>query len=126
MTNNRGLVTLLAALGGILIIIGAFLGFFLSFLPNGYGPDYSTVGLFVVAVLAFIFGVVILIFSGYTHFQGVGRGLGGALAFLVLGILTWAIAGRLLLVAVGAFFTVVAGLVLLILLLARESNTSRS
>lgn len=122
---SRSLVTFLAALGGVLIILGAFLGFFLTFLPNGYGPEYAGIGLFVMAALAIIFGLTILVFSGYTHFQGVGEGWAGALAFIILGILSWAIAGAWLIVAIGALLTAAAGLLLMITILARGPNSRR-
>lgn len=106
---------MLAALGGILIVIGGFLGFFLSVLSNGYAPHYNLGTSFVVATAAVLLGIVILIFSGFTRYRGAGQGMVAALAFLILGAITWFVAGGWLLVVLGAFLTILAGLILVIL-----------
>jgi len=120
--SNRSTIALLAAIGGILIIVGGILGFFLSFGPYGYRPNLGTIDLIVLAILAVIFGILILMFSGYTHYQGLGQGLSGGIAFIVLGIITWAIAGAWLLVVLGSALTLIAGLVLVIMVLMRGPN----
>ena len=116
---KRGWAALLAAIGGILIIIGGILGFFLSFAPNGYGPNVALLNSLGLAVLAIIFGIIILIFSGYTHFAGHSRGWVGGLSFIILGILTWVVAGAWTLVLIGSILTIIAGLVVVIMLLVR-------
>ncbi len=125
---QRSLVTLLAALGGVLIIIGGILGFFLSFAPYGvgvcgYGPHYcGSAYALVIAVLAVIFGLVILVYSGFTHYRGAERNLTGGVVMVVLGIIPWIIAGGWLLVAVGSFLVVVAGLILLAQILLGDTH----
>ena len=114
---QRSLVTVLAALGGILVILGGILGFLLSLGPRGYGPgypgDYGALSALIFGVLAVIFGLMILVYSGYTHLRGAERNLTGGIILVVLGAVTWIIVGGWLLVAVGSFLAVVAGLVLL-------------
>jgi len=120
---QRSLVTVLAALGGILVVLGGILGFLLSFGPGGYGPRfYGTIDALVLGTLAVIFGLVILVFSGYTHLRSVERSGTGSIVLIVLGILTWAIVGQWFLVAAGAFLTVVAGLVLLVQVVTSDSH----
>jgi hypothetical protein len=119
---QRSLVTFLAAFGGILVILGGILGFLLSLGPHGFGGRFDDgAGALLLGIAAVILGLVILVFSGYTHFSGVERSLTGGLILLVLGIVTWAIVGDWILVAVGSFLTVMAGL-----LLAAESLWSDS
>ena len=99
-----------------MVILGGFLGFLLSFAPYGvgYGPhSYGTLNALVFGVLAVIFGLIILVYSGFTHLRGAERNLTGGLVLVILGAVTWIIAGGWILVAVGSFLTVVAGLVLL-------------
>jgi multisubunit Na+/H+ antiporter MnhG subunit len=111
---QRSLVTLLAALGGILVILGGILGFLLSLGPRGYGPMYyGTAYAAVFGALAVIMGAIILVYSGFTHLRGAERNLTGGVVLIVLGIVTWMVVGNWILVAVGSFLTVVAGLVLL-------------
>jgi amino acid transporter len=116
---QRSLVTLLAALGGILVILGGILGFFLSFAPYGvgvcgYGQHYcGSAYVVVIAALAVLFGLVILVYSGFTHLRGAERSLTGGVVLVILGIIPWVIAGGWLLVALGSFLTVLAGLILL-------------
>ncbi|MGP8075565.1 MAG: hypothetical protein ACLP8Y_02355 [Thermoplasmata archaeon] len=119
---QRSLITLVAALGGILVILGGILGFILSigpygYSPYGYGPHYyaSSYAL-VLGVLAVIFGLVILVYSGFTHLRAAERNMTGGVVLVVLGLVTWVIAGGWLLVALGSFLTIMAGLVLLALI----------
>jgi len=117
---QRSLVTFLAALGGILVILGGIVGFLLRYGVYGYGPRYGAVDIAVMGVLAVIFGLAILVFSGYTHVQSAEQGLTGGVILMVLGAVTWAIAGAWLLVALGAFLTIVAGLVMVVLVALHE------
>jgi hypothetical protein len=124
---QRSLVTFLAAFGGLLVILGGILGLLLSYGPYGYGPygygfRYGMVDIAVLAALAIIFGLGILVYSGITHFRSADRSLTGGLVLMVLGIVTWVIAGFWLLVAVGSFLTIVAGLVLVALVLLHEPS----
>ncbi len=123
---QRSWVGVLAALGGILIVVGGFLGFFLSILPSGYDSHYSLGTSLAVAIVAVLLGIAILIFSGYTRYRGMGQGMAGAIAFLVLGAITWVIAGGWLLVVIGSFLTVLAGLILLVVILRRGPNERSS
>ena len=110
---RRSLVTLLAALGGILVILGGLVGFLLSLGPEGSGPGFEgAFGALVMGVVAVALGLVILVFSGYTHFRGVDRNLTGGLILFVLGVVTWVAVGDWALVALGSFLTVLAGLAL--------------
>jgi len=123
---QRSLVTVLAAMGGILVILGGILGFLLSFGPRGYGPGYpgyyGSVDALVFGVLAVIFGFMILAYSGYTHLRGAERNLTGGVVLIVLGAVTWIVVGGWLLVAVGSFLAVVAGLVLLAQVLTADAR----
>jgi len=104
----------LAALGGILVILGGILGFLLSLGPRGFGPAYyGPVYAGVFGALAVILGAVILVYSGFTHIRGAERNLTGGVVLVVLGVVTWIVVGYWVLVAVGSFLAVVAGLVLL-------------
>ncbi|MCI4346994.1 MAG: hypothetical protein L3J97_00025 [Thermoplasmata archaeon] len=108
------MVTILAALGGLLVILGGILGFLLSFGPDGAGPRLEgTLGALVFGVLAVIFGLIILAYSGFTHYRGVQRNVTGGFVLVVLGVLTWIVVGQWVLVAAGSFLTVMAGLVIL-------------
>ncbi|HKN07860.1 MAG TPA: hypothetical protein VJ021_09770 [Thermoplasmata archaeon] len=119
---QRSLVTFLAAFGGILVMIGGILGFLLIFDPYGYGPRFGMANIVVLAALAVIAGLVILVYSGVTHLQGAERNLTGGVILMVLGIVTWAIAGAWLLVAIGSFLTVMAGLIILLLAILHDSH----
>jgi hypothetical protein len=126
---QRSIVTVLAGLGGVLVILGGILGFLLSIGPSGYGPRYDgTVGALALGLIAIVLGFLILVFSGFTHYQGVDRSVTGGLVLLILGIVTWVIVGGWILIAVGSFLTVVAGLVLVleVLLAAPRGRGSSS
>jgi hypothetical protein len=129
---QRSLVTILAAIGGVLVICGGILGFLLSFGPRGFGPDYAGDGgafnALVFGVIAVILGLAILVYSGYTHLRGAERNLTGGVVMVVLGAVTWMVVGGWLLVAVGSFLAVVAGLLLLaqILLADPRFRTTQS
>jgi len=111
---QKSLVTVLAALGGTLVILGGILGFLLSFGPRGFGPAYyGSVNAVVFGALAVVLGIVILVYSGFTHLRGAERNLTGGVVLVVLGVVTWMVVGSWVLVAVGSFLAVVAGLVLL-------------
>ena len=111
---QRSLVTLLASLGGILVILGGILGALLSGAPFRYQmPFYGMWSAVVLGVLAIIFGLIILAYSGATHFSGVQRNLAGGVILVVLGVITWVVVGAWLLVAIGSFLTIIAGLLLL-------------
>jgi hypothetical protein len=121
---QRSLVTVLAALGGILVILGGILGFLLSFGPR-VGPRFDgSINAAVFGVLAIIFGLVILVYSGFTHLRGAERNLTGGVVLVVLGVVTWIVVGGWVLVAVGSFLAVVAGLVLLAQLLLDNPRVS--
>ena len=125
--GRSSLVTVLAALGGLLVILGGIVGFLLSIGPNGYGPRYDgMVGGLVLGLVAIFLGILILIFSGYTHFQGVDRSLTGGLILVVLGIVTWVVVGDGILVDVGSLLTVVAGLALPFRVLVGDSSRHAS
>ncbi|MCI4324038.1 MAG: hypothetical protein L3K03_08540 [Thermoplasmata archaeon] len=125
--SQRSLVTVLAALGGILVILGGILGFLLSIGPNGYGPRFDgAVDALVLGLLAIVFGVLILVYSGYTHYQGVDRSVTGGLILVVLGIVTWVVVGGWVLIAAGSFLTVVAGLALMFQVMFAEPNSHSS
>lgn len=111
---QRNLVTFLAAFGGILVILGGVLGFLLSLGPRGFGPRFEgAFGALVMGTVAVLFGLVILVFSGYTQYRGVDRSVTGGLVLFVLGAVTWVVVGEWVLVALGSFLTVLAGIVLM-------------
>ncbi|MGA9840613.1 MAG: hypothetical protein WBF81_04730 [Thermoplasmata archaeon] len=119
---QRSLVTFLAAFGGILVILGGILAFVLSIGPYGYGPRFGAADFAILAALAIVFGIVILVYSGVTHFRGAEQNVTGGIVLIVLGIVTWVVAGAWLLVAVGSFLTVLAGAVLLLWILMDEAG----
>jgi hypothetical protein len=113
---QRSLVTVLAAIGAVLVILGGVVGFLLSLAP---GSDFGArgngaFGALVYGVLAVIFGLIILAFSGYTHYRGVESNLTGGLLLVVLGVVTWIVVGGWVLVAAGSFLAVLAGLLLML------------
>lgn len=110
---QRSLVTILAAIGGVLVILGGIVGFLLSLGPQGLGLRfYGTFGALVMGTIAVVLGLVILVFSGYTHYRGVQRSVTGGIILFVLGVVTWVVVGDWVLVALGSFLTVLAGAVL--------------
>lgn len=117
---QRSLVTILAALGGILVILGGILGLLLGYGRYDYGLRYGAVDIAVLAVLAIIFGLVILVYSGATHLRGPERNLTGGVVLVILGIIAWAIGGELFLVGLGSFLTVLAGVILFVVMLLDE------
>jgi hypothetical protein len=111
----KSLVTLLAALGGILVILGGIVGFLLSFAPGGFGmEDRFAVGGLVYGILAIVMGLIILSFSGYTHYRSLESGPTGGVILVVLGVVTWIVVGGSVLVAAGSFLAVLAGLLFLL------------
>jgi hypothetical protein len=111
----KSLVSLLAALGGILVILGGIVGFLLSFAPGGFEMgDRFAAGSLVYGVVAVVLGLIILVFSGYTHYRGLATDATGGVILLVLGVVTWIIVGDWVLVAAGSFLAVLAGLLLLV------------
>jgi hypothetical protein len=119
---QRSLATFLATLGGILVIVGGILGFLLSYGPYGYGPRFGLANVAVLAAVAVVLGLVILVYSSYSHLQGAHQNMTSGVALLVLGLVTWVIAGAWLLVAVGSFLTVMAGVVLLFGVFLHEAH----
>ncbi|MGB6442277.1 MAG: hypothetical protein WBF81_03160 [Thermoplasmata archaeon] len=115
--TDRSLVTILAAIGGVLVIVGGILGALLGFGPYGYGPRYGAVDILVLAILAVIFGLIILVVSGYTHVRSADPSVTGGFVLLILGIVTWVIGGLWLLVGLGSFLTILAGLILVVWIL---------
>jgi hypothetical protein len=111
---QRSLVTLLAALGGILVVLGGLLGALLSFAPGRYGMPFGGMwSALVLGVLAIVLGLFILAYSGAAHVWSLHQNLGGGIVLIVLGAVTWIVVGGWLLVAVGSFLTIVAGLLVL-------------
>ena len=124
---QRSLVTVLAALGGVLVILGGILGFLLSFAPGGLGARFGgELDALVLGALAVVFGFVILVYSGYTHLRGSERSLTGGVVLVILGVVTWVVVGEWVLVAVGSFLTVMAGFVLVAQLLLGEPRVRSS
>lgn len=110
---QRSVVTFLAAAGAVLIIFGGILGFLLSFGPGGFGgrPGAASAAP-LYGIVAVVLGLIILVFSGYTHYQGVERTLTGGVILIVMGAVSWAIVGGWLLVSLGSLLTILAGLLL--------------
>lgn len=110
---QRSIVTVLAALGALLIVLGGIFGFLLSLGRGMYGgPFMSTSGALVYGIIAVVLGLAVLVFSGYTHFQGAKTPLAGGVVLIVLGGITWIVVGGWLLVALGSLLAIIAGLVL--------------
>jgi hypothetical protein len=120
---QRSLVSVLATLGGILVVLGGILGFLLSLGPAMFGPHLDgAASSLVLGVVAVILGLIILAYSGFTHLQGIARGAPGGLILIVLGLVAWVVVGEVVLVSLGAFLTVVAGLVLVVEVLASDTR----
>ncbi len=120
---QRSLVSVLATLGGILVVLGGILGFLLSFGPGAYGPRLDgAVSSLVLGAVAVIVGLLILFYSGFTHIQGLARGATGGVILIVLGVVAWVVVGQWILVALGSFLAVLAGLVLLVEVLASDTR----
>ena len=117
---QRNLVTVLGGLGALLIILGGIVGFLLSWGPGGFGPRFGVAGAAVYGFVAILLGLIILVFSGYTHFRGVATSLEGGITLLVIGVVTWVLVGSWVLVALGSFLTVLAGLLLTVQVLLAQ------
>jgi hypothetical protein len=114
---------MLAALGGFLIILGGIVGLLFRWgAYAGDAPAYVTTYIVVVAELAVLFGVIILVFSGFTASRGLEQNPTGGIVLLVLGIVTWAIVGGWFLVVIGSLLTVMSGLVLILLVVLHEPH----
>ncbi len=112
---QRSVVSVLATLGGILVVLGGILGFLLSLGPGGFGPRLDgAASSLVLGTVAVVLGLIILFYSGFTHIQGIARGATGGILLIVLGVVAWVTVGGWILVALGSFLTVLAGLVLLL------------
>ena len=112
---QRSLVTVLAALGAVLIVLGGILGFLLSLGNGGFGERFgSDLGAATYGAIAVILGLLILLFSGYTQYRGPHRSLTGGIVLIVLGVIGWSIVGGWVLVAIGSVLTLLAGLILTI------------
>jgi hypothetical protein len=120
---QRSIVSILATLGGVLVVLGGILGFLLSLGPDMYGPRLGgpASGL-ILGALAVILGLVILVYSGFSHVRGSARGMTGGLVLVILGIVAWVVVGEWIVVAVGAFLTVAAGILLLFEVLVADSH----
>lgn len=118
---QRSVVSILATLGGILVVLGGILGFLLSLGPGMFGPRLDgAASSLVLGTVAVILGLIILFYSGFSHVQGIARGATGAIILIVLGVLSWVVVGQWVLVALGSFLTVLAGLVLVIEVIAAD------
>jgi Ca2+/H+ antiporter len=118
------LVTLLAAIGAILIVVGGLLGFLLSFGSDEFGRQFGLdSGAFAYGVLAVVLGLLILVFSGYTHYRGAPRSVVGGIVLIVLGAIAWEVVGGWVLVALGSLLTVIAGIVLAVEALVSEARS---
>jgi hypothetical protein len=110
---QRSLVTLLAALGAILIILGGIVGVLLSLGHGGFGDRFDSGAATVVyGFIAVVLGLILLVFSGYTHYRGVDSSLTGGIILTVMGVVAWVVVGDWVLVALGSFLAVLAGLIL--------------
>jgi hypothetical protein len=120
---QRSLVTVLAAIGAILMILGGILGFLLSLGSERFGGQLGgDAGAFVYAIVAVVLGLLVLLFSGYTHYRGTDRSLVGGIVLIVLGAIGWEVVGGWLLVAIGSVLAVLAGLILTVEALLGESR----
>jgi uncharacterized membrane protein YesL len=120
---QRSLVTVLAALGAILIILGGILGFLLSFGSDEFGGQLGAdSSALVYAIVAVVLGLLILLFSGYTHYRAASRSLVSGVILIVLGAVAWEVVGGWILVALGALLAIVAGLILTVEALLGESR----
>jgi hypothetical protein len=112
---QRSVVSLLATLGGILVILGGVFGFLFSLGPGLFGPRFDgAASSLVLGIVAVILGLIILFYSGFTHIQGMSRGITGGVILIVLGAVTWVVVGQWILVAIGSFLVALAGLVLIL------------
>lgn len=124
---QRSLVTLLAAIGALFIILGGIIGFLLSFGPGGFGERFGgAAGALVYGALAVILGLLVLLFSGYTHYRAASHNLTGGVILLVLGIVTWVVVGGWILVALGSLLVVVAALIILAEVLLGQPRSSET
>lgn len=121
--SNKSMVALLAGIGGILMIIGGILGFFLSFWSESYRPNLGTVDLLIIAVLAVIFGIIALMFAGYTHYKGLGEGMGAGLGLIIVGIIAYVVSAAWLLTLIGSILVIIAGAIFVILAVVHGRRT---
>jgi hypothetical protein len=119
---QRSLVNVLAALGGILIILGGVFGFLLSLGSDGFGDRFgSDSGAAVSGFIAVVLGLLVLLFSGYTQYRGSATSLTSGVILIVLGAVGWAVVGGWVLVVIGSLLAVLAGLILAVEALLGQS-----
>jgi hypothetical protein len=113
--TGRGVVAVLAGLGGILMILGGIIGFFAG-LANGLVSHSVTLGFGALeyGIAAVVVGLLILVVAGFTHFAGARSKVGEGLLLLILGLVAWFFLAGLL-VDIGAVLTALAGLIYLIM-----------
>ena len=110
---QRNVVTILGALGAILVSLGGIVGFLLSLGASGYGGRIGgTLSALLYGVVAVVLGSIILVFSGYTHYRGVERSVTGGIVLMVVAIVTWVVVGGGVLIVLGSVLALLAGFLL--------------
>jgi hypothetical protein len=113
--TGRGVVAVLAGLGGLLMILGGIIGFFRG-VAQGVLSHSVTLGFSALTygIAEVILGLLILVVAGFTHFAGAGSRVGEGLILLILGLVAWFLFPGILL-ELGAILTALAGLIYLIM-----------
>lgn len=117
--TGRGVVAVLAGLGGLLIILGGLFQFIAgvasgvlsrSLFPGLTGLEYG--------IAAIVLAILIWMVAGYTHYARPQNRLVEGLALLVLGVVVWVLLEGIL-YELGAILTGLAGLIFLLMGISR-------
>jgi hypothetical protein len=110
---GRSVSSLIAFVGGALVLLGAMVAFLLS-LVNSPTSGAALVESTLALLIALVLGVLVFVVARPRLFWwGTGRMVSGFL-LLILGALVWFLYGSQILVVVGAVLVLIAGALLLI------------
>lgn len=110
---GRSFALVIAAVGGVLILLGGVAAFLLSAARSpGAGLAAGLQGAFLALAITLLLGFLVLLTARPRLFWWSGRRLFNAIVLAVLGLLTWVFVGGFVLTAIGAVLTIVGGIAL--------------
>lgn len=117
--SGRGVVAVLAGLGGLLVILGGLFTFIVG-LANGLSSRSAIPGLtgLEYGVAAIVLAILIWMVAGYTHFARPQNRIVEGIALLALGLIVWFFLPGIL-YELGAVLTGLAGLIFMLMGISR-------